>query len=566
MGEGTTRFVERSLCPLGIGTHATPMFEESKALCGAGILFMLPSLLAQGLLKAKEVFRLPASHYYGLESVVLTLAFMALGRIKNPEQLKQCKPGEIGRIIGLDRIPEVRCLREKIKFISQQQRSIHFNNLLIDQWYRDDKQNDTGFLYVDGHVRIYYGYKANLPSKYISRQKLCLSATSEFWVNDAMGMPVMMVMGELSEKLQTVIEYQIIPRLMEAKLILTDIGNQKESQCTFVFDREAYEPAFFQRLWERYRIAVITYRKNVKDKWDAKRFENIDVQVLNHVINMDICEQETEIGGYQMREIRRLGVSGHQTAIITTHPHLETRQVAGRMFARWSQENFFRYLIQDYDFDKMISFGVETIDMEKTVVNPQYRKVTYQLKKLREKKQRIESKFYPLVEQAIDSELEIIPRITDKQMQYKQILDDYNQEESVLVMERKKLQPHIKLNQMPEERRYNKLKTESKIFMNVIKMICYRAESAVASLLSPYLTNADKEKRMVVKQIIQANADVIPDYKNNILNVVLYSLSANRFNQAASELAELLNQTETKFPGTELRMVFKISANLDCDK
>lgn len=54
---------------------------------------MLPSLLAQGLLKAKEVFRLPASHYYGLESVVLTLAFMALARIKNPEQLKQCKPG-----------------------------------------------------------------------------------------------------------------------------------------------------------------------------------------------------------------------------------------------------------------------------------------------------------------------------------------------------------------------------------------------------------------------------------------------------------------------------------------
>lgn len=566
MGEATTRFVERTLCPLGKGVQAQPEFEESKALCGAGILFMLPSLLAQGLLRAKEAFRLPASHYYGLESVVLTLAFMALARIKNPEQLKQCKPGEIGRLIGLDRIPEVRCLREKIKFISEQQRSVHFNNLLIDQWYRDDKQDDTGFLYVDGHVRIYYGYKANLPSKFISRQKLCLSATSEFWVNDAKGMPVMMVMGELSEKLQTVIEHQIIPRLMEAKLISADIENQEDPQCTLVFDREAYEPAFFQRLWERYRIAIITYRKNVKDQWNEERFEGIDVQVLNHIINMDLCEQKTELGGYRMREIRRLGGSGHQTAIITTHPHLETRQVAGRMFARWSQENFFRYLIQDYDFDKMISFGVETIDMEKTVVNPQYRKATYQLKKLREKKQRLESKFYPLVEQVMDSELEIIPRITDKQMEYKQMLDEFNQEEKLLVMERKKIQPRIKLGQMPEEKRYNKLKTESKIFMNVIKMICYRAESAVASLISPYLANADKEKRMVVKQIIQANADVIPDYKNNILNVVLYSLSANRYNQAAAELANLLNQTETTFPGTELRMVFKISANLDCDK
>ena len=347
---------EGTLCSLGKGVHAPPVFEESKALCGAGLLFMLPSLLAQGLLKAKEVFHLPSSHYYGLESVVLTLAFMTLARIKNPEQLKQCKPGEIGRLIDLDRIPEVRCLREKIKFISEQQRSVHFNNLLINQWYHEDNREDTGFLYVDGHVRIYYGYKANLPSKFVSRQKLCLSATSEFWVNDAKGMPVMMVMGELSEKLQTVIEHQIIPRLMEAKLISADIGHQQEPQCTLVFDREAYEPAFFQRLWEKYRVAIITYRKNVRDQWNKERFESIDVQVLNHIINMDLCEQDTELGGCWMREIR---------------------QVAGRMFARWSQENFFRYLIQDYDFDKMISFGVETIDMEKTVVNPQYRKLTY---------------------------------------------------------------------------------------------------------------------------------------------------------------------------------------------
>jgi hypothetical protein len=50
----------------------------------------------------------------------MTLAFMALSRIKNPEQLKQCRPGEIGRVLGLDRIPEVKCLREKIKFLTNQ--------------------------------------------------------------------------------------------------------------------------------------------------------------------------------------------------------------------------------------------------------------------------------------------------------------------------------------------------------------------------------------------------------------------------------------------------------------
>ena len=90
---------------LGTG-HAKVEFNEHDAVSCGGLLFLLPALLMQGLLKTKEVYQVPLSHYYGLESIMLTLAFMALARIKNPEQLKQCKPGELGRIIGLDRVPE----------------------------------------------------------------------------------------------------------------------------------------------------------------------------------------------------------------------------------------------------------------------------------------------------------------------------------------------------------------------------------------------------------------------------------------------------------------------------
>ena len=71
---------------------------------------------------------------------------------------------------------------------------------------------------------------------------------------------------------------------------------------------------------------------------------------------------------------------------------------------------------------------------------------------------------------------------------------------------------------------------------------------------------------MVVKQIIQSNADLTPDYNNKTLTVTLHSLSANRFNEATAELTKLLNQTETIFPGTDLKMIFQITANLDCAK
>lgn len=561
----TTRAEERVLCSLGAGSPAIVKFEESQALCGAGVLFLLPALLAQGLLKTKEVYQWPSKVYYGLESIVLTLAFMALARIKNPEQLKQCRPGELGRIIGLDRVPEVKCLREKIQLLSEQKQATHLNNLLVEHWYNGPTEEDADFLYIDGHVRIYYGYKANLPVKFISRQKLCLSATTEYWVNDAHGMPVMMVMGELTEKLQTAIEHQIIPQLQETSLLSAKTSDDgQQPRCTFIFDREAYEPAFFARLWREHKIAVITYRKNVKDIWLENGFKSTTVTVLQQTINMHLCEMETELGGYPFREIRRRSESGHQTSIVTTHPTLETNLIAGRMFARWSQENFFRYLIQDYDFDKMTTFGIETIDPEKEVVNPAYRKLTHQIKKIREKIQRIEARFYPLVEKAIDESLDELPSITIKQQEYKASLDKLSLDEDVLVKQRAQVKQRIKLGEMPEQIRYNKLKTESKLMMNVIRMICYRAESSVASWIAPFLSKASDEKRMVVKQIIASNADIIPDYQNKTLTINLHSLSAQRFNTAAFELTKILNDTQTDFPGTNLRMFFKISAHSNC--
>ncbi len=509
---------------------------------------------------------------------------MALARIKNPEQLKQCKPGEIGKIIGLDRIPEVRCLRDKIELLSSQHQAQKLNQLLIDHWYSNPVE-EASFLYIDGHVRIYYGYQANLPVKYVSRQKLCLSATTEYWVNDARGMPVMMVTGELTEKLQQAIEQYILPQLQQTVLLPSSsllpeqqtekekINDQNQEQtncqlpvCTLVFDREAYEPAFFERLWNQHRIAIITYRKNVKDIWPEQSFQTTEVKVLDQTITMQICEQKTTLGGVEFREIRRLTDRGHQTAIITTNTAISMETAAGRMFSRWSQENFFRYMILDYDFDKMMQFGTEIIDENKEVVNPQYRQLSNKLKKEKEKTQRIKAKLYPFADQSMEASLDDMPELETKQTRLVEQINIHQQQEELIIEQRSKIAPRIKLKDMPLQTRYNKLKPESKMLMNIIKMICYRAETAVANELGAYLYNAKDEKRMLVKQIIQNNADLLPDYENKTLTVVLHSLSAPRFNDATAKLAELLNQTETIFPGSELMLKFKISATSDCDR
>ena len=109
---------------------------------------------------------------------------------------------------------------------------------------------------------------------------------------------------------------------------------------------------------------------------------------------------------------------------------------------------------------------------------------------------------------------------------------------------------------MPVNDRDNKLKTESKLFMNLLRIIVYRAESVVANTLAPYYNRAEEEIRMFVKEIIKCDADMIPDYELNTLTIKLHTMSTPRANVAVQKLCELLNKTETNFPGTNLTLVY----------
>jgi hypothetical protein len=344
----------------------------------AGSLFAIPALISQGLDLFFKVFKPLPGGFYGLHHMILTLCFMALCRIKNPEQLKKYAPGELGKLLGLDRIPEVGYFREKVQQITDQARADELHTVLFHSWV--EKMPEL-FFYIDGHVRVYYGDLANLPKRYVSREKLCLSGTTEFWVNDQQGLPLMVVTGELNEKLKSAIE-EIIPKILKEITLEAKPG---EPVFTSVVDREAYEPAWFIKLWKEHRVAVITYRKNVKDKWDNTLFHSVETEVLNTNVTMQLCEMGTELNGYWFREIRRLSENGHQSSVITTHPSLSLPNTAVKMFSRWTQENFFKYMIENFDFDRMVEYGIEAVDQKRTIPNPEYKKLSYQIKKAKEK-------------------------------------------------------------------------------------------------------------------------------------------------------------------------------------
>lgn len=520
-----------------------------------GVLLLIPSLVQQGLYKATKMYSGVKQGYYSVQSIILTLAIMALCRIKNPEQTKQCKPGELGKAIGLDRIPEVKCLREKVQVLADENKSRELSLVLLKHWMPENP-NDLVFLYIDGHVRIYYGGKANLSPKFVSRQKLCLSATTEFWVNDESGAPLLVVSGELSEKLQQAIKDTIVPQIEESGVLPQGLA-PGQPRCTLVVDREAYSIPFFKWLWEEKGIAVVTYRKNVKDQWDENDFQTIETGTKN-TDTMRICEKGTVLGGFPLREVRVLTDSGHQTSIVTTNPTITAMQVATKIFARWKQENYFKYGLSDYDLDRLASYGTEQIDPAKEVVNPMYRKKKQAIKKLKEKTGRLEARFYPLLEQAFDATLEQMPALTKSQSDLREKICALQAETEKLEKEADAVPKRIKLSQMPEESRYNKLTVESKMLMNIVKMICYRAEVAVANLAAPFLAREKDEKLKFVQQLINSPVDMAVNHQEKTLNITIYSMSAPRYNAALKELIGLLNDTQTTFPETDLSLVYKM--------
>ena len=191
-----------------------------------------------------------------------------------------------------------------------------------------------------------------------------------------------------------------------------------------------------------------------------------------------------------------------------------------------------------------------------------YSNITNQIKKERGKLVRKEANLYehqeknPLMTEN-ESEKEN-KKWVKKNLELFEEIQKVKQRIEVLIKERKEIPYKITIGQMPETTRYNRLNQESKILMNVLKMICYRAETALAQLLSPHYKRSSQEIRMLIKSMIGTPINMEVDRKQNILNITLFPLSNLRSNEAISKICDTLNESKTIYPDTNLRLNYKI--------
>ena len=542
----------------GLLGGAQAEFKHNIDVKAGGVITALPALLANGLLSFSKDYFLPMKGYYNLTHLFLTFSFMALLRLKSIEHVRYWDPGEFGKIIGIDRIPEVKTLRKKIKTLAETGELKKWTKALSTHWMKNNPEQ-AGVLYIDGHVRVYSGKKTKLPKRYVSREKLCLSGVTDYWINDAIGRPYFVINKVVNEGMLSVIRHDIVPRLLE------DIPHQLSDElfktnpylirCEMVFDREGYSPSFFKEMWQTYRIACTTYRKYSTNKWSSDEFLETVVHMPNgEKTTMKLAERGVRLSGsFWVREIRKLSTCGHQTAIITTNFKDPMSGIAAHMFPRWSQELFFKYMMEHYHIDRLVSHQLIEPDENIVVVNPEYRTIDSKIRSLNSKLIRRKANFASI---QMDEEISTdkLKRHVYKMTELKEYITTLERRIAKLKLQRKSIKKHITVSQLPTP--FKIFKPHQKLFLDTIKMIAYRSETALVSILREKMDKSE-EARALVRQLFQTDVDMIPDYENNFLTIRLHNLTCHRNNQYMDFLCNVLNESKTIFPGTNLTLFFE---------
>ena len=405
-----------------------------------------------------------------------------------------------------------------------------------------------GYLYIDGHVRPYHGRRHRLPKTFVQRRRLCMPATTEVWVNDARAQPWFFVTTEANDHLLAAIERDILAPLRK------EVGAQR--RVTLVFDREGWSPKAFAR-WAAAGFDVMTYRKGRYDPWPEDAF----VAVVDPTptrggkpVTWRLAERETDLGTsrgqpvFRMREVRRLCDNGHQTSIMTTRRDLATPQVASRMFASWRQENFFRYMRQEYNLDHLCTYATEAADPQRPVPNPQRKKRAKELAALNRERARLD-KAYTHAWLAT----------TDASQTHRAALGAQLQDLNERIGEHRavtKSLPHkVPVGETLDPDTVVRLEPERKIFTDLVRTLAYRAESALLGRVGPLLARDGEEGRAFLKALFATPADLVPN--DTELLVRFHSMAQPRLNRVLRALCEAATDERHLYPGTSLRMVFE---------
>jgi transposase-like protein len=555
---------ERVLSRWGLlGEGAGPVFAPGAKYPLAGLLLALPGLEATGLLAtARGIYGRLRNGFYGLETTLVTLVFLALLREPRAEGATRIPPGALGRVLGLDRAPEVKTIRRKLAEFAAAGKAADWVMALARQ-HAETRPDAVGFLYVDGHTRVYTGTKT-VQKTHVARLKFPAPATVETWVADAAGDPVFVVMSQPSASLAGELR-RLIPDLRQI------VGPDR--RVTVCFDRGGWSPAVFADLIEA-DLDVLTYRKGAIPDLPDHAFTTMQhrdehgrarvYQIAESTTDLAITTGPRQGQTVALRQVTRAKPDRHglprQTHILTSRTDLTAAEVAHRMFSRWREENYFRYARTHFDLDALDTYAATPDDPHRLVPNPVKKTATARVTDAETVAAHAEA--------ARDTALLALRSpapgqtvlITNQTLNALQApVDAAHHDLAAAQAEAAATPARIRLGDLAPDTVL--LETETKLITHAIRMAAYNTETALAQALRGHYARADDEAYALIREALTATGDIQPS--DGALHVRLEPLSAPRRTAALAALCHQLNTTHARYPGTDLVLHYHVKPHRD---
>ena len=539
------RKMDRLLAYKGIIEDATPLFGDADAVPGIGALLAVPVLVESGVVRiARQVYGSLGPAFYGLRTTILTLLLMALLRVKRVEGLKEHCPEVLGRLLGLDRAPEVKTLRRKLSELAKAKRAEEFGRALASERVKG-REETTGLLYVDGHVRAYHGQQT-LPKTHVARLGSVLPATTDYWIHDSAAEPLLVVTAEANAGL-----VKMLPELVkDARKVVGD------RELTVVFDRGGFSPKLFKELiGAEKKVHVMTYRKGHWRDLPARRFERHEGDVDGRRVKYDLADGEVVLSnGLRLRQVTRRTENGHQTPILTSRRDLPAVEVAARMFGRWRQENFFKYLREEYALDALVDYAVVEADPQREVPNPAWKAIDKTLANARRELTSLQADYGRAAECNQERHRRSMRGFKIANGKIGKRIRETQQLVTELEAKRAKVAKRVPIGETTDH--VIKLASERKHLTSVLKMVAYQAETELFHLVERLYRRSDDEGRTLVQAIFYNSGDL--RVSSDRLQVIYTPLSSPHRTAVLEGLCAEMTKLRTHYPGTHLRMEFSV--------
>ena len=552
---------ERALARWGLlGEGAAPVFAPGARYPLAGLLLALPALEATGLLAAaREVYGRLKDGFYGLTATLLTVVFLALAGEPRAEGATRVPPAALGRVLGLDRAPEVKTIRRKLAELAAAGKAAELIMALARR-HAAARPDALGFLHIDGHARVYYGTR-QVQKTHVARLKFPAPATMETWVTDQDGDPVFMVVAEPSDSLAAELR-SLLPALRQV------VGDRR--RVTVCFDRGGWSPALFADITGA-GFDLLTWRKGTAPDLPAETFMTVactddrgrrhEYDLADSTVELGISEGPRKGQAVTLRQVSRLvpatGGATRQIHALTSRTDLPAGEVCWRLSSRWREENYFRYARTRFALDALDSYAATPDDPDRKVPNPAKKTAAARVRQAEAAAQAAETARdaallqlrSPAPGQAAYLSNQVINALTAPVEAAWRELGEAEQTAAAIPA-------RVPLGTLAPD--MVRLDAEVKQITHAIRMAAYNAETALARALDGHYARAGDEAYALIREALTTSGDIHPG--NGELLIRLDPLTAPRRTQALAALCDQLTAAGACYPGTGLVLRYEVKS------